>query len=263
MLYGYDKPVFISAPDEIKNLIYGLKVTWRQRDSRRSAPPGIAEPSDGETILYGLHFMGAADNRSLVFELGAKPPFLGDTFYYKKVYTNNILNVNSGHLETSDNNVVITANQLAFDIPATGDVNGVCCASTKDVTIICDFTGISEYLENTTFEPLTVEPFNVIFDVASSSNTEASINTTISPLKDNNLSIDLATTIFTNDPEGLDNSVAMFFNVNGNELGFLLTPNNDPDSQTEYIKSINGLKPINGNINIKMLMAEANRRNNG
>lgn len=202
MLYGYTKPVFVDSNSPLTSFIFGIKITWYQQDSSHARPLSDSTLTEGKTFLYDLSF--SAEDATLTLKVAAQHPFIKNLYYYKQVYINKSFTYDTEPLKTLDEATMLTHDDLVFDVVHDAGLNGIGCAHTKDVTLVCDFAGLRSYLEDNQSPMVEIEPFNVVFDVldssARSSLNDITITNTVENVDELKITRSLANTIFTNDP---------------------------------------------------------------
>ena len=242
MLYPYIDKSF-DSDGQVNAGIMNLKVTWRVSDIVPTLPVSL---KNGETVLYALSI--SEDGGAFTFI--ARNPLSGgaDRLYRKIIGVDFINGLASFHVPSDTaTDPVYTSDMESLLVPTTGDTNKkLWSIASTAVVMIIDGAVLQTLVSD--FTPVVVAPYNVIFDpipeavhIGGVFNKEGTTNV----LR------------LTNNPVKGGVNIVPSMNWVIRDGGIGLDVNSEPTQEQRImetaIKYINGIKPVDGNINIKVL----------
>ena len=246
MLYSKSNPVFYGTSADVANSIfYSMRVTWRESDIVPGPPDLAPTPANGETLVYNIAARGGTA-AGITAELVAKHPTLSGIYYYRQVSINTIITY--PELQTSSGETVLDNTDSRYTVIGTSGDVGVLKGTGSDVVCVYNPRRVAE-LNGLV---LKLEPFNVVFDTHQSA---------IGVEKQSFKFISKHTTLTVNGSVSITNKDAeLYFIVRDNTLGFTVKKDTQQGEDTDYIKSINGVTPVDGNINIRLVFSDAGQQ---
>lgn len=240
IIYQQAQPVFVATGADSRqtpNRISDLLLTWYAAD-RDDDPPITLE--HGQTVLYSVS--QTPDNIEELLFLGRHPT--KDVYYHKTIPYINVIANSLKYITNTYTYIVAGTQPLIYYVARIS--SGV-----SDGTVVQGagfYMLVNEQVTGwTTGASAIIEPFNVIFD------TIAEVQTPVITYADG--SIPISGSVLTNTPivSGATVNTAYAFNLVGNTLTLDKNTTNGVTSDETGVLSINGLTPIDGNINIKVL----------
>lgn len=219
------------------NRISDLLLTWYASD-KDDDPPITLE--HGQTILYSVS--QTSENTQELLFLGRHPT--KDIYYHKLVPYINVIGSSLKYITNTHTYIVTGTQPLIYYVThiSSGAGDGTFVQSTGFYMLVNEqVTGW------TTGMSAIIEPFNVIFDTV--------VETQTPVITYAGGSIPISGSVLTNTPtvSGATVNTAYAFNLVGNTLTLDKNTTNGITSDETGVLSINGLTPIDGNINIKVL----------
>lgn len=242
-LYNRKTGVFCGAgsADALNNIILQMRFRWRNSDIVESIPQTL---SHGDTALLELYIIHGILHLKLV----GRHPLNADIYYMRNVEVPLAATETVRFVPAGAGGMTVVPDEIFMVrmIPVSDRV--IYALYSDSISLTIDTTNVGQSSE---FSQTLIEPHNIIFDPLRDIRTLKVIDG-----EHNELEVGDAT-VFTNNPveSGADVVPGYTLNIYNNTLGFVATPQ-PTASDVGIIRSINGVRPVNGNINIQVAASE-------
>ena len=232
-LYGRKFPVFVDA-QPVEGAIMALRVTFRPSDA-------AAVDVNGWSSSDIVKMTGFSINEGAVtFMFCGRNPVTGAT--YAKTINTAVGAAATQPFDTDEDQRLFDTNNLEFRVLDANYSGDYILFNDPDMYMLADISKLTELAPTYGSVPLPVWPFNAIFD------TPAEQPSII--LSDGVTSIDITKNSLTNSAE----DAGYKFVLSSDNLSLdIMNKTVSDTSANKYIRSINGILPENGNINIVVI----------